>query len=398
MSKVLSIATKDSGNGTTVYVFGNGKIPDYMTKILDSPPRIVVDILNANEPYESMTIPVKSTNLKSVRVGYHPETIRLVLDLKGTRVPTIRTMSANNGLTIFLGLREQKEKGISHQAGRKLTRKAIPPLETLLQMEADDGKEDTAFFTKSVNAYRAQNWSRAIQNLNHLIKDYPSGVYTERAYFLLAKSYEQLYSPSILTHFTKIKRHYEDAINSFPNSIYVPDALLSIGNLFLRAKNHHEALGYYNLASKKDKDSVTALRALIQKAKILSLKKREEAFSVLEYIISRYPDSPEGTEAKVESSKILYEMNSFHKSLKVLSELKTKNPENLYQYPEIALYLGYNYYQLGDHKRARENLFRFYNSDPDSELNHLVFTKIADTYRDEGLVQDGAKLYQLVLE
>jgi tetratricopeptide (TPR) repeat protein len=53
---------------------------------------------------------------------------------------------------------------------------------------------------------------------------------------------------------------------------------------------------------------------------------------------------------------------------------------------------------MGDNARARENLFRFYNSSPDSEMNHLVFTKIADTYRDEGLVQDGTKLYQLVLE
>jgi TolA-binding protein len=348
-----------------------------------------------------MTIPTTSANLKNVRVGYHPERIRLVLELREARVPIMRITPIHNGLAIFVSLKEQKDpkKGESHQDGRRLTRKAIPLLETLLQMEADDGKEDTAFFTKAVNAYRAQDWSRTIENLDHLIKNYPPGRYTERAYFLLAKSYEQLYSHSVSTHMSKIKGHYEDAINRFPTSIYASDALLTIGNLFFKTKNYYEALGYYNLVSKKEKDSVTALRALIQKTKILSLKKkREEALSVLRYVISRYPDSPEGTEAKIEISKILYEMNSFRKSLQALSELKTKNPENVYQYPEISLYLGNNYYQMGDNARARENLFRFYNSSPDSEMNHLVFTKIADTYRDEGLVQDGTKLYQLVLE
>jgi hypothetical protein len=48
MSKVVSITTKDNGNETTVHVLGNGRIPDYMAKTLDSPTRIVVDILNAD--------------------------------------------------------------------------------------------------------------------------------------------------------------------------------------------------------------------------------------------------------------------------------------------------------------------------------------------------------------
>jgi hypothetical protein len=89
MSKVVSITTKDNGNETTVHVLGNGRIPDYMAKTLDSPTRIVVDILNADKPFESMTIPTTSANLKNVRVGYHPERIRLVLELREARVPII---------------------------------------------------------------------------------------------------------------------------------------------------------------------------------------------------------------------------------------------------------------------------------------------------------------------
>ena len=251
---------------------------------------------------------------------------------------------------------------------------------------------------KSVDAYKAQNWPGAVECLTHLIKTYPKGRYAERGSFLLAKSYEHLYSGSLSAHFIELKGYYQDAINRFPASIYVPEALLAMGDLCHKAKNYYEALAYYNIIGKNYKDSEVALPALMHKARVLGLKKkRSEALSILEYVVARYPGTPEEIEAKMKISKIFYEINDFRRSLSVLSDLRAANSENVYQYPEISLYLGYNYYQLGDNARARENLYRFYNSCPDEEMNHLVLTKIADTYRDEGLLGDATKIYQLVL-
>ena len=401
MNGILSITTKDSKYGTTVSVLGNGKISDYSTKTLDFPPRIVVDIPNAVEPFESMTIPVKSPDLKSIRVGYHPKKIRLVLDIKGPDIPIFTTTPADNGLTILLRSQKliDKEADESNQIHRRQTDKEFLALEKLIKIEADDGQDDTAFFLKAVDAYTAKNWSGAIENLNHLIKTYPAGKYTERAYFLLAKFYEELYSRSILANFTRIKSHYEDAINRFPTSIYVPGALLTIGNLCLKIKNYYEALAYYNLVAKKYEDSTEAVRALMQKVKLFILKKkRKEALSILEYVVSKYPGSPEETEAKIEMSKLLYEMNSFRRSISILSDVRRIHSETIYQYPEVFLYLGHNYYELGDNIEARENLLRFYNSYPDGEMNHLILTKIADTYLNEGLIEDAVKFYELVIE
>ncbi|HUU39614.1 MAG TPA: tetratricopeptide repeat protein, partial [Desulfatiglandales bacterium] len=241
----------------------------------------------------------------------------------------------------------------------------------------------------------------AIENLKSIIRKYPAGRYTEKAYFLLAISSEKMHSDDILNHFIEVKGHYENAINRFPKSIYAPIALLGIGDLCFKTKSYSEALGYYDFILKKygDKDSDVPIRALRSKAKILFLKKdMDRAVSNLEYLILRYPGSPEETEDKIELSKILYEMHNFRKSLNILSELTISDPEIIYYYSEISLYLGYNYYQLGESLRARENLFRFYNSCPDKEINHLVLAKIGDTYLDEGLTEDAVKLYQLVLE
>ncbi|MCD6296701.1 MAG: tetratricopeptide repeat protein, partial [Deltaproteobacteria bacterium] len=269
----------------------------------------------------------------------------------------------------------------------------------LVQIEVADGQDDTALFMEGFKAYKAKNWSGTVEKLNHFIKIYPSNRYTERACFLQAKAYGQLHSDPVQVHFKDIKDRYEDAINKFPKSIYAPGALLAIGDLYFKIKYYAEALGYYNLVSREDKSSPCTLSAMIQKAKILYMKKRrDEALSVLKDVVSRDPDIRQRTEAKMEMSKILHEMNAFGKSLDILSELITTNPQNIYQYPEISLYLGYNYHQLGDGARARKNLFRFYNSCPDKEMNHLVLTEIGDTYRDDGLIEDAAKIYLLVRE
>jgi TolA-binding protein len=276
------------------------------------------------------------------------------------------------------------------------------PEEKLTQMVEDDGKEDTSIYQKCLDSYKAKDWEGAIKNLSRLIKKYPNGRYTEKAYFILAKSYDHLNTGNSSVQFKEIKDHYEDAISRFPTSEYVPDAVFSIGDLYFYVKNYYEALGYYNLVLKKDKGSILRIKALMQKVRVLLLRNRKEdalfALNELETITSEYPNSSEGKEAKKEKAKILYEMNKFNKSLKILNELHKEDPENIYKHPEISLYIGYNYYQLGENQKARENLYRYYNTCPEREINHLVLNQIGDTYRNEGLIEDAVKFYRMVLE
>ena len=276
------------------------------------------------------------------------------------------------------------------------------PEERLAQMVEDDGKEDTSIYLKCLDAYKAKEWEGAVENLTRLIKKYPKGRYTEKAYFILAKSYDRLNKNLFSVQYKDIKGHYEDAISRFPTSEYVPEAEFSIGNLYFYLKNYYEALGYYNLVLKKDKDSILRVKALMQKVRVLLQRNRKEdalsALGELETIASQYPNLSERIEAKKEKAKILYEMNKFNQSLKILDELNKENPENIYKYPEISLYIGYNYYQLGDNRKARENLYRYYNTCPEREINHLVLNRIGDTYRNEGLIEDAVKLYRMVLE
>jgi len=279
---------------------------------------------------------------------------------------------------------DDKKHGESH--GRKLT-----------EMVTDDGEDDTASFLKCLNAYRQQNFTEAMKNFKDFIKTYPSGRYTERAWFLMAETCELLYSGTLSTNFTKMTTYYQDAVNRFPQSIYAPDALVSIADLYFKMNYFTEALGYYNYVLGQGKNFSKALHAMIQKAKILILKKQfRDARLLLEHIFASNPDKNRETQARLMMSKLLYETNAFQKSLDILSELKTENSQKFYQYPEIFMYTGNNYYELGDNSRARKNLFRFFNLSPDGEDRHLVLTRIGDTYRDEKKIKEAVKIYQLV--
>ena len=412
----VSITTSESEYGTTVDILGDVRVAEYRTATIASPPMIVVDILRQVDSFESATIPLKSPHLKGIRLGYHPEKIRIVLDLRVSRVPPFATETIKNGLSVFLrsvafgtqrppvtkGTHVEKAKDLFEGNELKPQHESqgeeVSLQDKLIQIVEDDGREDNALFLTGLRAYRDENWSTAIESLDRLLKAYPTDRYAERAHFLIAKAYEKQYSGSLGTHFDEIKKSYTEAIQQFPRSMYVAEALLSLGDLYDRIDNKYEALGYYKLARNKEPDSLLSMRATIGIAKIISLRnERQEAIDLLQGIIEKYPESKENIEARIELAKVYYEMNHFFKSMEILSSLRKTNPENRYRFPALSLYLGYNYYQLGENRWSRENLLRYYNSRPDKEPNHLILTKIGDTYREEGSLKKAAKFYNLVI-
>lgn len=408
LNRPVLITTTDSEFGTMVEILGNEKIAEFRTLALASPPMIVVDIFRRVRSFESVTIPQKSPNLRGIRLGHHPEKIRVVLDIQGGRIPPFYTESAKNRVSLFLRsgeLAETKVINPRNQTKSEETRQpqraskgGVDAHEKLIQIPKDDGQEDTALFLAGLRAYRDQAWWMAFEHLQQLLTDYPTGRYSERAHFLMAEAFDQSQSNSIVTHFTEANHFYAEAIRKFPQSIHVVGALLAIGDLYSRIDNTYEALGYYKLVLRKEKDSIPAQKATIGIARIMALRKnRKEAVGLLEKVIGKHPDSVENTVASIEMGKVLYEMNHFLKSSEVLSNLITTNPENRYRFPEISLYLGYNYYQLGENRRSRENLLRYYNSCPEKEQNHLILTKIGDTYREEGAFREAAEFYNLVI-
>ena len=444
MDTITSLDVDASAQETVVSIQGNGRMPSYSTRAIPSPPRIIVDLLTDVPGFKSIHKSVDGTHLTSIRVGHHPGAIRLVLDLTGPGISGFSTKLQAQGLvltlpeTLSVGYLPTTSAGdgsdVTRQAGslkpqkqntdpigqtpagtnpaRTAPDKATRPervgpdptghglfdaMQALMQVDAGDDEFDIPTYLSAVTAYRAQNWQGAIEHLNRLVQNSPSKTHSEKAYFLLAKTINQLYAPDVDLHFNEIWEAYKDAINRFPYSAYTPDAYLSIGNLFLSSEIYTEAWGYYNLVVEADHYALATARALLKKAQIFTFKKKKvEALDIYRTIIQRYPHIPETIQAKVEMAGILFELNQFSKSLAILESLE-RYGEDVYAYPEMFRYLGNIYYQTGSYAQAREHLFRFYNCRPDTEESPLILARIADTFRKEGLLEEATKFYRLTL-
>jgi len=444
MDAITEIDVDNSEQETIVSIQGNGRIPNYATRTIPSPPRIVVDLLTDASGFKSMRKPVNRGQLESIRVGHHPGAIRLVLDLSGPDIvafsttlqarrlvitlhkntsagylptppaavdtgdPSITTLPESQNQNSELAPQATVGADSSQTASNALVmpdsespNPAHPELfdamRELMHVDASDDAFDMPTYLSAVTAYRAQNWKGAIEHLNRLVQNSAPNTHVEKAYFLLAKSIHQLYAHDLDNHFNAIWDAYKDAIFRFPYSSYMPDAYLSIGNLFLKSEIYTEAWGYYNLVIEADHYAVATVRALIKKAQILTFKKKKiEALDVYNTVIYRYPPIQATIQAKVEMAGILFELNQFSKALSILEALD-QHGEHAYAYPEMFRYLGNIYYQIGSYAQAREQLFRFYNCRPDTEESPLVLARIADAFREEGLLEEATKFYRLTL-
>ena len=462
VEKAISITTGSDEQRTQVTAKLGGSIAGYGTWVMDGANRIVVDISHPPPPSRIMSVPAESPVLERVIVANHQGSARLVLDLKGPGIPDFATCVDSGSLVVTLlhpqssghGRPESGQEGVLQPAQAKVPQRGAEQTATdqragagcqpvarapegtrsdrtdpsgggsvnlrlrmpdrprepgtegpaerdlgLLTMGKEDGQRDTAACRTGIRAYRAMEYEQAVAAFDNLIDTYPSGSHVERATFLLAKSYERLFSDSVAENFLAIKRRYDDAIYGYPTSEYLQEALISVGDLCYGTGNLSEALGYYNLAIQNGRDRRATLRALLPKAKILIARRdMEEALQILEHIADQYPGSPAQTEVEMEMSRIFYEKGDYRGSLGILRELEARASRESSEHPDLCLYLGYNHLQLGNDKTARAYLFRFYNSAPQREESDLVLARIGDTYRDEGRPEEATKIYQLVLE
>ncbi len=272
-------------------------------------------------------------------------------------------------------------------------------IDQLLYQGYRDSSPDGDLFRQSAGHFQMGRWEQAMLILRNIIKTYPNSPYLERTYFLLAKSCDHMFQNKISEHFMEIKRHYQDAISKFPNSVFVPDAMVSIGNRYLKAKNYHEALAYYNLVSENYKAYAAAPEAMFERGVVLALTKQpQEAIKSFQQVEQLYSETPFASKAKIGRAKALFDVNNFEHSLRVLDEIMTTQPKRVYEDPDILLYCGYNYYELGRLEEARDILCKVLNYYPDIESNHLILARIADTYREQGMESRALKLYSMVLK
>jgi TolA-binding protein len=271
-------------------------------------------------------------------------------------------------------------------------------IDDLLKVESKVATPDSDLFREAVRYYRVGRWNNVIPPLRKIIESYEESRHLEQAYFLLAESLSRMFEKHMSGHSVEIMKYFREASSRFPRSDYVPHALVSIGRCYLELDNYYEALAHYNVVLKNYKTHPAAAEALFERGRFFVItNKLQKAIKDFEEFEKRYPKTRLAMTAKIERAKALFHTKSFKRSLGVLKDIITKEPVEIYRNHEVLLFMGYNYYELGQMRQARDVLSKRLNYYPERESNHLVLTKIADTYREEGIKGKASKLYDLVI-
>lgn len=107
-SAVERITFEQAPGGTTVILWGNGALgpASYRQIDVDSPPRTVIQIRGMSRPFAPTRIPVGTSEVKQIRVGYHEKSggneLHVVIDLAGSRVRVARIEPDGQRLRIHL--------------------------------------------------------------------------------------------------------------------------------------------------------------------------------------------------------------------------------------------------------------------------------------------------------
>jgi tetratricopeptide (TPR) repeat protein len=261
--------------------------------------------------------------------------------------------------------------------------------------EALKDTDDTQLLQGAISRFRVRKWDEVISIATRIIKEFPDSPHVERAHFIRALSMDHHLRQTLPVDFEAIVLSYRDAIEANPGSYYIPHIQLEIGNIYFQLGKYYDALLYYKLAD-RSKINIRPDVLLSYGISFGLINKTEQSIQILDRLIQNHPASLQAVKARVEMAKALFQQKAFSASMKVLTKIREKDPDIIYEYPDILLYVGYNYYEMGQFRKARDILSRVINYFPDMESNHLVLTRIADLYWEDGMIDKAVHIYNQV--
>lgn len=114
--KVVDVLIEGKKDFIVFNLLADGKIGNFNTFKLDSPPRLVLDIWGLDTRKSSFK--VKNPLIKAVRFGHYPDKLRLVFDSQKPQLPPYQVNRIEDKLIVSLGNIPQRSKPQTEDADR----------------------------------------------------------------------------------------------------------------------------------------------------------------------------------------------------------------------------------------------------------------------------------------
>jgi tetratricopeptide (TPR) repeat protein len=255
-------------DGVKVDIKGDGLIPEYKSFELASPTRLVVDLADLSNASGKKEINVGSRLLKHIRIGQHPDKVRLVFDVPEAKLPPYQLTREGQELKLTLG-EVKKEAPKEEKAPVAEGPKPIPHEAVIILSgidywfakgnefaNASRWQEAREAYTRAIKlnpkyapAFYARGVARSwLGDYRQAIRDYDKAIelnYSrdDLAYYHRGVAYSKLEDHS------QAIRNYDKAIQLEPK--YAP-AFYARGVAYFKLGDHRQAIRNYDRALELD--------------------------------------------------------------------------------------------------------------------------------------------------
>jgi len=101
--EMVNVLFEEKNDFITFNIIADGRLENYDSFKLDSPSRLVLDIWGVGTQYPQKSIKMKNPFVKALRIGQHPDKLRLVFDSSQPKLPSYQINRMDDKLIVSLG-------------------------------------------------------------------------------------------------------------------------------------------------------------------------------------------------------------------------------------------------------------------------------------------------------
>ena len=102
--EIVDVSLEKKKDFITFNIMADGKLENYNSFKLDSPPRLVLDIWGVGTRYPKKSIKIKNPFIKEVRIGHYPDKLRFVFDSLKSQLPPYQINRIDEKLIVSIGI------------------------------------------------------------------------------------------------------------------------------------------------------------------------------------------------------------------------------------------------------------------------------------------------------
>ena len=255
-------------------------------------------------------------------------------------------------------------------------------------------EEAKRIYDSAQELFQQERYREALSNLRYFMDKYPRSEIADVVSFLIGDCYFHLAEEGLFNSYQPAIDAFQLALALYPDSKKVPRGLFQLANSYRVMQYHYEASENYKLliSTYPHAECIPDAHFWIAENHFQNDEFREARNRFQNFII-KYPQNDRLKQAVFRVADCCVGLKKYGKAQRGYEEALSRWPDYSHLFPETLFYLGLAYLKSGDYTRARSAFFTGLNVFPEEDYNHIILTKIGDTYRMEKEVKGALKVY-----